>query len=91
MTFDFWRDLGGHPNPLAPQVEIQKSETERLFLFGSSNRVKFHEDQFRSDEALGFFHFRGSSSTSFWAPLAPLGVESLKHFRIIVLLFIQKE
>ena len=91
MTFDFWRDLGGHPNPLAPQVEIQKSETERLFLFGSSNRVKFHEDQFRIDEALGFFHFRGPSSTPFWAPLAPLGDVSLKHFRIIVLLFIPKK
>ena len=34
MTFDFWWGLGGHP--LAPKVEIQKSKTECLFVFGSS-------------------------------------------------------
>ena len=34
MNFDFWECLLGYPHD--PKVEIQKSKTERLFVFGSS-------------------------------------------------------
>ena len=34
MTFDFWECLLGYPHDA--QVKIQKSDTVRLFVFGSS-------------------------------------------------------
>ena len=54
MTFDFWWGLGGHP--LSPPGQNSKIGDRAIVrMLASYTRVKFHEDPFRIDGALGFF------------------------------------
>ena len=73
-VFDFWRDLGGHPNTLVPQVEIQKSKTERLFVFGSSIIVSsFMKIRFELTKPQAFFTLGAHLRRHFGRPRPPRG------------------